>query len=435
MKITNILFNLIKFQEEEKHNFVLSSSDNSNQDDNSDLQPLENTDVDVYSSIDVNLQYVKEKYNVDINSDIKVREFFINARGKQYKSFLLFIDGMINSESINKFVVEPLMLKNTSNTTTADSNIVSTAVTGNVTVKRVKKFNLSDYISERLVPQNDVSTESTFKEVFNKVNAGLSALFVDTINTVFLIDAKGFDKRSISPPDNEMIVRGSQESFIESIRTNTSLLRRIVNNENLVIEDASVGTISSTKIGICYLKNVANKKLVQEVKNRINNLGVDYLISSGQLEQLIEDTSFSLPQLIASERPDRVSSYILEGRVAILMNGTPYALVAPAVFIDFLTSQEDRNIKYQFTDFLKAIRALALILTLLLPGFYIAITTFHQELIPTELLFAIIASRSNVPFPVIFEILIMEVSLELIQESGVRVPGPLGQTIRYRPVL
>ena len=121
------------------------------------------------------------------------------------------------------------------------------------------------------------------------------------------------------------------------------------------------------RYGICYLKNVANEKLVEEVKNRINNLGIDYLISSGQLEQLIEDTSFSLPQLIASERPDRVASYILEGRVAILMNGTPYALVAPAVFIDFLTSQEDRNIKYQFTDFLKAIRALALALTLLLP--------------------------------------------------------------------
>lgn len=188
------------------------------------------------------------------------------------------------------------------------------------------------------------------------------------------------------------------------------------------------------KYGICYLKNVANEKLVEEVKNRINNLGIDYLISSGQLEQLIEDTSFSLPQLIASERPDRVASYILEGRVTILMNGTPYALVAPAVFIDFLTSQEDRNLKYQFTDFLKAIRALALALTLLLPGLYIAITTFHQELIPTELLFAIVASRSNVPFPIIFEILIMEISLELIQESGVRVPGPLGQTIRNSSV-
>ncbi len=183
------------------------------------------------------------------------------------------------------------------------------------------------------------------------------------------------------------------------------------------------------RFGVCYLKNVANDDLVAEVKYRINNLGIDYLISSGQLEHLIEDTNFSLPQLIASERPDRIASYILEGRVAILVNGTPYALAIPGVFIDYLTSPEDRNIKYQFTNLLKAIRLLALFLTLLLPGFYVATTTFHQELIPTEFLFAIIASRSNVPFPVIFEILIMEISLELIRESGIRVPGPLGQTI------
>lgn len=260
MKITDILLNLIKFKEEEKYSFVLSS-DNSDETNSEDLKPLEDTNQEVYSSIDINLQYVKEKYHTDINSDIKTREFFVNARGKQYKAFLLFIDGMINSESINRFVVEPLMLKNTSNTTTADSDIVSTAVTGNVTVRRVKKFNLSDYISERLVPQNDVSTETTFKEVFGKVNAGLSALFVDTINTVFLVDAKGFEKRSISPPDNEMIIRGSQESFIESIRTNTSLLRRLINNENLVIEDASVGTISETKIRYMLFKRCCKQKI------------------------------------------------------------------------------------------------------------------------------------------------------------------------------
>lgn len=183
------------------------------------------------------------------------------------------------------------------------------------------------------------------------------------------------------------------------------------------------------RFGVCYLKNVANDDLVAEVKYRINNLGIDYLTSSGQLEQLIEDTNFSVPQLLSSERPDKVAAYILEGRVAILVNGTPYALVAPAVLIDFLTSPEDVNLKYQFSDLLKGIRLLGLFVTLLLPGLYIAITTFHQELIPTEFLFAIVASRSNVPFPIIFEILTLEIALELIRESGIRVPGPLGQTI------
>ena len=324
MKILNNILNLIKYKETDEYNFILPDADSS-QDDNissnpNKLTPLENTSDNVYPSIDVNMEYVNVKYNTLINSDIKVRKFFINARNKQYKSFLLYIDGMIDTLNINKFVVEPLMLKNHSNTNTHNPDIVSTAVTNNVIVRRMKKFNLAEYISECLVPQNDVSTSNKFSEIFQNVNSGVSALFVDTINTVFLIDAKGFEKRSITPPENEIIIRGSQESFIESIRTNTSLLRRLVNNENFIIESLNVGTVTSTKVCVCYLKNIANNDLVAEIKYRINNLGIDYLTSSGQLEQLIEDRRYSPPQLISSERPDKVATYILEGRVAILVN-------------------------------------------------------------------------------------------------------------------
>lgn len=242
MKIINDLINLIKYKEVDNYDFVLpdaaASQDSQIENSKNELEPLQNTSEDVYSSISVNLEYVKVKYNTLINSDIKTRKFFINARGKQYSAFLLYIDGMIDSDSINRFVIEPLMLKNASNTSSSD--IISTAVTNNVTVRRVKKFNLVDYISECLVPQNDVSTETKFSNVFDKVNSGLSALFVDTINTVFLVDAKGFEKRSISRPDNEIVIRGAQEGFIESIRTNTSLLRRLVNNENFIIETSTV---------------------------------------------------------------------------------------------------------------------------------------------------------------------------------------------------
>lgn len=150
----------------------------------------------------------------------------------------------------------------------------------------------------------------------------------------------------------------------------------------------------------------------------------------GQLEQLIEDDGkFSLPQLISTERPDKASNFLLEGRVVVLVNGSPYCLIGPGTFIDFITSPEDLNLKYQFANLLKIIRIFAVILTLLLPGFYVAITNFHQELIPTELLFAIVASRENVPLPIIFEILVMEVSFELIREAGLRVPTPIGPTI------
>ena len=243
MKSFNNLINALKYKEKEEYDFVLPNADSSQDNDLSStsvLKPLDNVVETVYPSIEVNLDYVKVKYNTLINSDIKVRKFFINIRNKQYSSFLLYIDGMVDTHSINKFVIESLMIKNPSNVSTQDSSIVSTAVTNNVIVRRRKKFNLVDYISECLVPQNDITTSNKFKDIFMQVNLGVTALFVDTIDTVFLIDAKGFDKRSISAPENEIIIRGSQEGFIENIRTNTSLLRRLVNNENMVIEDMNV---------------------------------------------------------------------------------------------------------------------------------------------------------------------------------------------------
>ena len=208
------------------------------------------------------------------------------------------------------------------------------------------------------------------------------------------------------------------------------MLRRIINNENLVIENCSVGKISKTKIAICYLKDIANNDLVAEVKYRVNNLDIDYLTSSGQLEQLIQDNGSSLyPQLIATERPDKVSIHLLEGRVAIIVNDTPYVLVAPGVLSDFMSSPEDSNYKYQFSNMLKFIRLIAVFFALLLPGIYVAVTSYHHELLPTELLFTIEAARETVPFPVIFEILLMEISFELIREAGIRVPSPIGPTI------
>lgn len=240
MRFIALLLDIIKYKETKKYEFILPKQSSSSTENSSKLQPLEDTSSKIYPSIDVNYEYIKQKYNFSINSDIKIRRFYINVKNKQYNSFLLYIDGMIDSKSISQFVVEPLMLRNRSNTNTSNPEVISTAVSNNISVKRIKKFKLEDYIKECLVPQNDVSTSNTFKEVFAQVNLGVTALFIDTLDTVFMIDAKGFEKRSITPPENEIVIRGSQESFIESIRTNTSLLRRLVNNENLVIEDLSV---------------------------------------------------------------------------------------------------------------------------------------------------------------------------------------------------
>lgn len=433
--IFQIFNNLFSYKETEEYDFTIPESLNEKKDADisydEQLNSTKEKSKKVFASISENLNYIKVRYNSLINSDILIREFILNARGKQYNAFLLYIDGMVDSKLINDFVLTPLMLRNRNNVFNGDENKVVTETSQNkVTIKKVKKFDLMDYIFNSLVPQNSISKAQEFDKLISGVNSGNCALFVDTLDTAFDIDVKGFKQRSVGKPENEIVIRGSQEAFTENIRTNTSLLRRFVNNEKLIIENLEVGNLSNTKCGVCYIKNIANSDLVSEVKYRLNNINVDYLVSSGQLEQLIEDNGrYSLPQLIATERPDKTTNYLLEGRVVILVNGSPYALVAPGTLIDFISSPEDLNLKYQFSNLLKVIRILAFAITLLLPGLYIAITNFHQELIPTELLFAIIASRESIPFPIIFEILLMEFSFELIREAGIRVPSPIGPTI------
>ncbi len=323
----NTIRNIFEYKEEQSYDFVLLDT------------PVEQQTTDFYSTItekvftvcDKNIEFIKDKYSTLINSDIKIREFYLNVQNKQYKSFIFYIDGMINADSINHFVLNPLMLKNKSNTDTSKDQVLTAP--DKVTI--VREPDIQSYIMDSLMPQNDVSTSKDFSDIFYKVNTGVSALFVDTIPTCFLIDAKGFEKRSIPVPQNEFVIRGSQEAFIESVRTNTSLIRRLINSENLIIENCTVGAINKNTCCVCYMKNIANPDLVAEVKYRINNLGVDAITSSGELEQLIKDSKFALPQIIATERPDRVSHYLLEGRVAIIINGTPYVLVAPRRFYRF----------------------------------------------------------------------------------------------------
>ncbi len=267
-------------------------------------------------------------------------------------------------------------------------------------------------------------------KLFLGINSGNCALFVETLPVAFDIEVKGFKQRSVDTPNNEIVIKGPHEAFVENIRTNTSLIRRIVNNENLIIENLEVGNVTKTKCAVCYIKNIANDDLVGEVKYRLNNLEVDSLLSAGELEQLIADSNIlGVPEMISTERPDKVSKYLLNGRVVIIVNGTPYGVIVPAVLIDFLASPEDTNLKVNFANFLRGLRVLATFITLLLPGIYVAITSFHQEILPTGLLYSILASRENVPFPIIVEILIMEISFELIREAGLRVPSPIGPTI------
>ena len=410
------------------YNFTLSSLDTLNN--SNTITPIENLTQNIFTSLDVNLEYIKSKFNFSSNSDIKIREFDLNARNKIYKAFIIYIDGMSDSKSINRFILNPLMLKSRANTFTKDDDVVCSAIANNITVKRRKKFNLVDYIYSCLIPLNDTKKVTSFKEVIEAVNFGECALFIDTIDTCFLSDVKGFEKRSIENPINEMVIKGSQEAFVESIRTNTSMIRRMVNNENLVIENAEVGVISKTKCAICYMKDIANNSLISEVRNRINNLSIDYIVSSGELEGFIkENTSSTLPEMLSTERPDNAASALLDGKIVVIVNGSPIAIIMPCTFFDLLSSAEDRNINSKFSNFLKLLRLISSLISVLLPGLYIAITNFHEELIPTPLLFSIISSRQSVPISISLEIILMQIAFELIHEAGIRVPGPIGSTM------
>ena len=435
----NKLFTLIKNtfypNNEEHYDFILPENSAESVESNDEVKTDEiNSQKDpesVFPSLSVNLDFLKVKYNTLINSDIVVREFTLTARNRQYGAFLIYIDGMVDTKIINDFVLEPLMLRNKANSYDGnETRVVSEAISNNITVRKVKKFDLVDYIYNSLVPQNAVKKKKSFNDILPDINMGNCLLFVDTIDTAFSIDAKGFKQRGVDSPKNETVIRGAQEAFTEAIRTNTSMIRRFVNNENLVIESLSVGKVTKTKCAVCYMKDIANDDLVAEVKYRLNNLDIDTIISSGQLEQLIEDNSkCSLPQMLSTERPDKAANHILSGRVVVIVNGSPYVIIMPCVFVDFLSSAEDPNLKFQYANLLKFVRLVAFFITLLLPGLYVAITNFHQEIIPTELLFAIVASRESVPFPIIVEILAMEISFELIREASLRVPSPIGTTI------
>lgn len=456
MSVFNKVLNLFKYEPAQNYNFVLMGDE---QEEKNISYKAESNSSDykvVFSDLSKNLEYINIKFNTLINSDIVVREFNIYARNKQYSAFLFYIDGMSDSELINDFVIKPLMLRNKANTFEDIKDLFSNKTGGSsrtptpthnlncikndkfqIPAKKIKcnvhkkpKFDLKDYIFNCLLPQNDVKQTKEFSDLISGVNSGNCALFIDTLDIGFDIDVKGFKQRSISTPTNELVIKGSQEAFVENIRTNTSLLRRTINNENLIIENIDVGNLSKTKCGVCYLKDIANSSLVAEIKYRLNNLEIDSLISSGQLEQLIEKSnSFGIPQILSTERPDKCAKALYDGKVIILINGNPYALILPSTFVDFISSPEDTNLKPQFANLLKFIRLFAMFITLLLPSLWIAITNFHQELIPTELLFSIVASRENVPFPVIFEVFLMEFSFELIRESSLRVPSPVGSTI------
>ena len=282
MDFKKIVTSLFSYKPQKKYEFYIPQ--NTNKNNVSENASNSNTKQVVFTSLSQNLEFVKSSYNTLINSDINIRQFVLNARGRQYNAFLLYIDGMIDTNIMNDFVLNPLMMRTRSNLYDGNqSKIISESIINNITVRKIKKFDISDYLLNNLMPQNSVKKLTNFSEIFSGVNSGNCVLFVDTLNVAFDIEVKGFKQRSINSPNNEIVVKGSQEAFVENLRTNTSILRRIINNEQLIIENVDVGKITKTKCGICYMKNITNSDLVAEVKYRMNNLAIDSILSSRRI--------------------------------------------------------------------------------------------------------------------------------------------------------
>lgn len=372
-----------------------------------ELKPIERS---ISTSINENERILKELYFMPDNKDIVIRDFVIPGT-VSVKAMLVFVDGLSDKMIINMAILQPLMLLNG----------IDEKMTGQ---------GLLTHVMDECLPSNQAKETVTFREVAAGLNSGDTALFIDGVQAAALIETKGFEHRGPERPQVEQSVRGAQAAFAEALRVNTGLIRSMMQTNDLITEIINVGDRVPVKCAVMYLKSVANPQLVAEVTRRIKGVSTDYITDLGVLEQFIEDhPTIPFPQMLSTERVDRATAHLVEGRVAIILDGTPFVHLVPVSFFTFFHSAEDFSLKPPIGDFMRLIRLVGTLLAVILPALYLSINYFHQEALPTELVLAIAGARERVPFPAFFEIILMEFSFELIREAGLRVPGLLGSTI------
>lgn len=287
-----------------------------------------------------------------------------------------------------------------------------------------------------MTPLQSLSSLSDLKPLNNRkeaadfiLNAGC-IFFVDGKTCAYGIHLPGYKTRSVEEPQTEPVVRGPREGLIEDIQVNLSMIFRRLKSTELKAVDYRIGRNSQTQVTAMYMNHLVHPEVLTELNRRIGQIDIDILIESAQLEELIQDRLFSpFPQLFHSERPDRIVSALNDGRIAVMVDGSPSALIVPTVFTDFLQASEDYYERFMFSNFIRVLRMIALMISLLGPSLYIALTTFHQEMLPSPLLLTFIATKAGVPFPTFIEALIMEVAFELLREAGVRLPRTVGQAV------
>lgn len=362
-------------------------------------------------NLDRNLEVIKERLK-DCD-DIIYRDFLVGVEQK-FRYCLIFTDGLANKDQISKNVLESLMHRARQVCPDPESivdNLYTLTTKGNITMTEIKEVD-------------------TIEEAIVNILIGETIILLDGFDKVIIVGTRGWPLRGISEAPGETVQRGPRDGFIETGKTNTSLIRRRIRDPRLKLKYMQVGERSKTDIAIMYIDDIANPKLIEEVKKRLEGIKVDAVLESSYIEGLIEDNWLSpFPQVEHTERPDQVAAALYEGRVAIVIDNTPFALVVPVTLNILMQSSEDYYERWMIGSLERLLRYIALPVALFLPAIYIAFTSFHPGILPSSLAMFVAGSRLTVPFPAFLEAFLMEITLELLRESGTRIAGPIGSTI------
>ncbi|WFD09642.1 spore germination protein [Tepidibacter hydrothermalis] len=397
MKFFNKLFNT-----QEKHTVTNKSiqSENVNV-----FKPL-------HDNLSDNITFIKG--TIGESSDIVIKEFRIGEDDKN-KICIIYADGLADKSLIQDFILKPLML-----------DIRKVHLESTISSKK-KVF---ETLKNSALPEGDMKEIIDFEDLFAYLLSGDTIILLDGYTQGFVVDSRGWEDRGITEPNSQTVVRGPRDSFSETLQTNTALLRRRIKDTNLWIETKPIGRKTKTDVAVAYIKGTADDEIIEEIRNRLNQIDIDGILESAYIEELIQDEKYTpFPTVYSTERPDAVAAGLLEGRIAILVDNTPFVLLVPALFVHFMQSPEDYYQRFDISTLIRLLRYISFFIALLTPSIYIAVTTFHQEIIPTSLLISIAAQREGVPFPALVEALIMEITFEILREAGIRMPRSVGSAI------
>ncbi|MGE7603444.1 spore germination protein [Peribacillus sp. NPDC097675] len=367
----------------------------------------DNSPDNLDTSMSANLKILKDK--TGNSSEIVIRS--VSGQNFKVKISIVYIKGLVDTQSVNDFLIESIL----NNPLLHEKDIP----------KEVIKF-----ISGEVIALGEIKEVGDWDSLFTDLMSGNTIIFVDGISKALSASTQGGERRSIQESTTSIAIRGSKESFTESIETNIAMVRRIINTPDLWSESMKIGKKTKTDVSLLYINGIAKNEIIEEVRKRLKRITIDSILESGYIEQLIEDeTNTTFPTIIHTDRPDKIAGNLLEGKIAIFINGTPFVLLVPALFINFFHSVEDYYERFDIATAIRFLRIAIFSISLVGPAIYIAATTSHQEMIPTKLVIIIAAQRETVPFPAFIEALIMEITFEILREAGLRMPKAIGSTI------